>query len=202
MKKLLFLLVILIPNCSHAQIEVGINYGMQPWRRTFDHEPNNRYDVHGVGSIMAAYNFRFIRAAVEYSRADLSSVGTYNSPYNHHYYFADPMNEYTALAAYYHFCRRYDWYAGARISALSFHGHFDDRYPFTNVTSNGSGLGYGILFGSNYRIWRGLCINLQAAVCHADTKVTTSGTSIGEDYWYFPLTFGVHYQLIHRICGN
>lgn len=198
MKKLLLSFALLLSKYSYGQLEAGVNFGLQPWRRTFETETID-YDIHHMWGIMAAYNFHFLRVGFQYSWSQYTTVGTYNTALDHRYYFADPMRSYTAQLAYLHQpnCKS-DAYAGISGSLLRFNGQFDINPPFNGVTHTGKGVGYGIFIGGNYLVYKGLAVNVELAANRAHTEVTTENVTVDEDYWYFPITAGIHYQLFRN----
>lgn len=197
MKKLFLLFALLLSQYSYGQLEAGVNFGLEPWRRTFKTETVH-YDIHHLWGVMAAYNFHMIRVGLQYSWSQYSTVGTYNTAIDHRYYFADPMRSYTAQLAYVHHDCKGDAYAGVTGSLLDFKGQFDTNPPFNGIKHTGTGVGYGIFIGGNYRVYKGILVNIQLAANRAHTEVTTENVKVNEDYWYFPLTAGIHYQLFRH----
>ncbi|MES2702999.1 MAG: hypothetical protein V4649_10185 [Bacteroidota bacterium] len=186
MKKQLFFLVCLICSlAADAQVEVGVNAGGMLWRRTFKKE-DPHYDVHGTGALTAAYNLRFLKVGIGYSRSVLTYTSTFGTLDDHLFYRADPLNEFSLFAAYQHHKYRTDNYIGVSGSYLTYKSRYDGG-PFGGITASGNGLSYGIIAGSTYRLFKGFCLNMQIGACRANTD--------HDNFWYFPFTGGIHYKL-------
>ena len=174
MKQLLFIFL-LLPFYSIAQLDVGVNGGLVHYKFEMNGQGYQPRNTGNVFDVTASYKFRKIKIGMGLGRyvlpLSLSGIGYVPFDPPPSYYYSNPMTDFFLLLDYeWRFKKSSFFYVGGRggITSIKKSDYLDaDPSAIVNTTGTtppATGFSYGAHAGCNYKLYRGLCINVQAGV--------------------------------------
>jgi len=205
MKKILFALL-LVPMCCSAQIEVGVNDGITPFKLINTYQSDNHLPIktNGIYDLSISYKIRSIKLGVGYSDTKLSYASV--KPRTPVYYqgsgysYAQPISNIYLYADHENNIGRSSFYEGLSVGYVTGTAsvyHLSDINPVPNTNYKVDGVSVGAQIGYTYNVWKGICINAQVGATYMSNKMhgdkySSNATST---LICFPITAGVHYKL-------
>ena len=196
MKKLLFAVLLIIPFCSYAQLEFGVNDGIGLFKSlNYNKDIKQRKTANSFNAAIS-YDLRHFKfgigyneTEVKFSNADYYTYFAYQQHVHNVYLFSDYISR----------IRRSSFYSGILAGYTTGAGKVQE-YDFYlgNAYSNNenkTGFSLGLHIGYGYDIWKGLGINADVSAIYLATQGKVEG---GNEFYYFPITLGIHYKLHFR----
>lgn len=181
--------MLLLPVISNAQIEAGANYGIAPYSATFNNADVANTKMGSKLDVSVSYSVYNIVLGCGYSSSNLpSSAGNQNT------YFAKPLTDKYLLAGY-----------NLNINKLTISPFL--MYGISNTSGgdfyaynrSGNGNIWGLRGSVSYRLWKGLCANIQIDYTSVSLKthgnIGVSTPELKESASLYSISIGVHYKL-------
>jgi len=194
MKKILFALL-LLPLCSYAQLEIGANDGVAIFKPLeYSHDVKQTINTKNTFNAVISYNLHHFKLGVGYNEATLDFSNTdpyaffsYQQHIHNIFLFSDYVNR----------IKRSSFYSGILVGYVTGGGTVNE---FGFSSANGeyysnekkTGFSLGVHIGYAYDIYRGLGVNADLSAIYMATNGKIEG---GNEFYYFPLTLGIHYRI-------
>ena len=196
--KQLLLILFLLPVCCQAQLEVGVNGGIVPYKVSLvsiDATPR----IGSCYGLSASYKVHRMRYGLAYNAATLPVTQAYTNGLmpvgSATLYYAKPLSSICLLAEREIDFDRFYLYFGVNAGAAFLSGGNDVTYSEGDLS--GSGITVGVHAGCSYDFYKGLCANVQVGI--TDDRLQASREMGQFGVLMFPLTVGLHYKLhLHK----
>ena len=205
MRKLFLAVLLIIPFCGYAQLQISAGDGISFFKPVDTYERNNHLAVkpQNAFNISAGYKAKAFRYGIGYSNTmfKYSDIGGYPFFTNGYIYSQFISNIYLFAD---HECRigRSSFYYGVQFGYITGYADIqmwesidESRYDFHYSVS---GFSAGVHAGYSYNIWKGISINAQIAGIYMNSEL--HGDAKWSDHmsatlYYLPITAGIKYTL-------